>query len=161
MPNAPIPPNAEAQVYTVAVALEGTFKSFYAGKEVPSVPSPVTEESETPAPVSDTETRVTKTESAQTQIVVVGTAQFLTQLRPDGVNFFLNTVDWLTLGDALIGIRSHTITDRPLREVSEIEKNFIKYLCIVGVPLMVIIFGLLRYFLKRRAKRFVETYGSV
>jgi ABC-2 type transport system permease protein len=165
MPNAPIPPNAESQVYTVAVALEGKFKSFYAGKEIPPVPTPVgadaTEESETPAPAQDTEARTAKTESEQTQIVVVGTAQFLTQLRPDGVNFFLNTVDWLTLGDALIGIRSHTITDRPLREVSEIEKNFIKYLCIVGIPLLVVIFGLLRYFLKRRAKRFVETYGSV
>ena len=172
MPNAPIPPNAESQVYTVAVALEGKFTSFYAGKEIPSVSTQDPAESaletpsamqgtETPTPASDTETRVTKTESAQTQIVVVGTAQFLTQLRPDGINFFLNTVDWLTLGDALIGIRSHTITDRPLREVSEIEKNFIKYLCIVGVPLIVIVFGLLRYFLKRRAKRFVETYGSV
>lgn len=163
MPNAPIPPNAESQVYTVAVALEGKFKSFYVGKEIPSVPSPAdpTEGSEMPVPVPDAQTRVTKTESEQTQIIVVGTAQFLTQLRPDGINFFLNTVDWLTLGDALIGIRSHTITDRPLREISEIEKNFIKYLCIVGVPLIVIIFGLLRYFLKRRAKRFVETYGSV
>ncbi len=165
MPNAPIPPNAESQVYTVAVALEGKFKSFYAGKEIPPVPTPVgadaTEESETPAPAQDTEARTAKTESEQTQIVVVGTAQFLTQLRPDGVNFFLNTVDWLTLGDALIGIRSHTITDRPLREVSEIEKNFVKYLCIVGIPLLVVIFGLLRYFLKRRAKRFVETYGSI
>ncbi len=172
MPNAPMPPNAESQMYTVAVALEGKFKSFYAGKEIPPVPTsdavesgletlPTTDDSETPVPVADTAGRVTKTESEQTQIVVVGTAQFLTQLRPDGVNFFLNTVDWLTLGDALIGIRSQTITDRPLREVSEIEKNFIKYLCIVGVPLIVIVFGLLRYFLKRRAKRFVETYGSV
>ena len=165
MPNAPIPPNAESQVYTVAIALEGKFKSFYAGKEVPPAPTvggaDPTQGSEMPTAVPDTETRVTKTESEQTQIVVVGTVQFLTQLRPDGVNFFLNTVDWLTLGDALIGIRSHTITDRPLREVSEIEKNFIKYLCIVGVPLLVVVFGLLRYFLKRRAKRFVETYGSV
>ena len=165
MPNAPIPPNAESQVYTVAVALEGKFKSFYAGKEIPSVPTPGEAdnigEGETPAPAQEAETRTTKTESEQTQIVVMGTAQFLTQLRPDGVDFFLNTVDWLTLGDALIGIRSHTITDRPLREVSEIEKNFIKYLCIVGIPLLVVLFGLLRYFLKRRAKRFVETYGSV
>ena len=164
MPNAPIP-SAESQAYTVAVALEGKFKSFYADKEIPSVPTAAdeanTSDDQTLTPAQDADPRTTKTESAQTQIVVVGTAQFLTQLRPDGVNFFLNTVDWLTLGDALIGIRSHTITDRPLREVSEIEKNLIKYLCIVGVPLLVIIFGLLRYFLKRRAKRFVETYGTV
>ena len=164
MPNAPLP-SAESQAYTVAATLEGKFKSFYADKEIPPVSTAGDETSttddQTPVPVQDAEARPTKTESEQTQIVVVGTAQFLTQLRPDGVNFFLNTVDWLTLGDALIGIRSQTITDRPLREVSEIEKNFIKYLCIVGVPLLVIIFGLLRYFLKRRAKRFVETYGTV
>lgn len=164
MPNAPIP-SAESQAYTVAVALEGKFKSFYADKEIPSVPTAAdeanTSDDQTLTPAQDADARTTQTESAQTQIVVVGTAQFLTQLRPDGVNFFLNTVDWLTLGDALIGIRSHTITDRPLREVSEIEKNLIKYLCIVGVPLLVVIFGLLRYFLKRRAKRFVETYGTV
>ena len=164
MPNAPIP-SAESQAYTVAVALEGKFKSFYADKEIPPVPTAAEEanasDDQTLTPAQDADARTTKTESEQTQIVVVGTAQFLTQLRPDGVNFFLNTVDWLTLGDALIGIRSHTITDRPLREVSEIEKNFIKYLCIVGVPLIVIVFGLLRYFLKRRAKRLVETYGTV
>lgn len=164
MPNAPLP-SAESQAYTVAVALEGKFRSFYADKEIPPVPTAADEvntaDDQTPVPVQEANTRTTKTESEQTQIVVVGTAQFLTQLRPDGVNFFLNTVDWLTLGDALIGIRSHTITDRPLREVSEIEKNFIKYLCIAGVPLIVIVFGLLRYFLKRRAKRLVETYGTV
>ena len=161
MPNSPIP-DAELQPYTVAAALEGKFKSFYAGKEIPSVATDVAvEESESPAPIENAEARATKTESEQTQIVVVGTAQFLTQLRPDGVNFFLNTVDWLTLGDALIGIRSHAITDRPLREVSEIEKNFIRYLCTIGIPLLVVIFGLFRYILKRRAKQLVETYGSV
>ena len=161
MPNSPIP-DAELQSYTVAAALEGKFKSFYADKEIPPVTAASdTAESNTPVSTPDPEARQTKTESEQTQIVVVGTAQFLTQLRPDGINFFLNTVDWLTLGDALIGIRSHTITDRPLREVSEIEKNFIKYLCTIGIPLLVVIFGLVRYSLKRRAKRLVETYSSV
>ena len=161
MPNSPIP-EADLQAYTVAAALEGKFKSFYAGKEIPPVAATAdTEEGESAAPVEAAEVRPIKTEGEQTQIVVVGTAQFLTQLRPDGVNFFLNTVDWLTLGDALIGIRSHAITDRPLREVSEIEKNFIRYLCTIGIPLLVVIFGLVRYFLKRRAKQLVETYGSI
>ena len=161
MPNSPIP-EADLQAYTVAAALEGKFNSFYAGKEVPPIAtSAAAEESDTSTSVQNVETRPTKTESEETQIVVVGTAQFLTQLRPDGIDLFLNTVDWLTLGDALIGIRSHTITDRPLREVSEIEKNFIRYLCTIGIPLLVVVFGLLRYSLKRRAKRLVETYGSV
>ena len=162
MPNFQIP-NTETQAYPVAVALEGTFKSFYTDKEIPPVASDdVTnaENTEIPTSVQDDATQTTITESTQTQIVVVGTAQFLTQMRQDGINFFLNTVDWLTLGDALIGIRSQTITNRPLRDASEIEKNLIKYLCIVGVPLIVIIFGLLRYFLKSRAKRMVEAFST-
>ena len=167
-PDFPIP-DAETQAFPVAVALEGKFKSFYDGKEIPSVATDNTtdvEDSETPTPAQDAGTQTIKTESEQTQIVVVGTAQFLTQMRQDGVNFFLNTVDWLTLGDTLIGIRSQTITERPLqiktrdggfREVSEFEKNFIRYLCTVGVSFLVIAFGLIRYFLKRRAKRLVES----
>ena len=159
MPDFPIP-NAETQAYPVALALEGKFKSFYANKEIPTAGTDTAtspDDSETPVPTQDTEAQTTIPESAQTQIVVVGTAQFLTQMRPDGINFFLNTLDWLTLGDTLIGIRSHAITDRPLREASEIEKNFIKYLCTVGVSFLVIIFGLVRYSLKRRAKRIVES----
>ena len=160
-PDFPIP-DAETQAYPVAVALEGKFKSFYADKEIPSVATDDTTsgaDNEAPVPTQDTEARTTITESAQTQIIVIGTAQFLTQMRPDGINFFLNTVDWLTFGDALIGIRSQAITNRPLRDVSEIEKNLIKYLCIVGIPLLVVIFGLVRYFLKNRAKRMVEAFS--
>ena len=160
-PDFPIP-DAETQAYPVAVALEGKFKSFYADKEIPSVATDDTTsgaDNEAPVPTQDTEAQTTISESAQTQIIVIGTAQFLTQMRPDGINFFLNTVDWLTFGDALIGIRSQAITNRPLRDVSEIEKNLIKYLCIVGIPLLVVIFGLVRYFLKNRAKRMVEAFS--
>ena len=159
-PDVPIP-DAETQAYPVAVALEGKFKSFYADKEIPSVATDDTTsgaDNEAPVPTQDTEARTTITESAQTQIIVIGTAQFLTQMRPDGINFFLNTVDWLTFGDALIGIRSQAITDRPLRDVSEIEKNLIKYLCIVGIPLLVILYGLIQYFLKRRVKQLVRGF---
>ena len=168
MPNVRIP-DAETQAYPVAVALEGTFKSFYTDKEIPTMENEDTigtEDSESATSEQADAARTTITESAQTQIVVVGTAQFLTQMRQDGVDFFLNTVDSLTLGDALIGIRSQRITDRPLRiktpdgefrEVSEFEKNFIRYLCTVGVSLLVVIFGLVRYFLKRRTKRLVES----
>lgn len=164
MPGTPMPPNAELQAYTVAAALAGKFKSFYADKEIPQVDSTASAESQTekdsPDPTQDTAERTTITESAETQIVVVGTAQFLTQLNSHSVAFFLNSVDWLTLGDALIGIRSHAITDRPLKNTSGFEKNFIKYFCTAGIPLLVVIFGLIRYLLKRRVKRLVVTYGS-
>ena len=162
MPGTQIP-NVDTQVFTVAAAVEGKFKSFYAGKDIPSAASSTDigdDAEETPAQTEETEERTTITESAQTQIIVVGTSQFLTQLNRNSVDFFLNSLDWLTLGETLIGIRSHTITDRPIKDASGVEKNFIKYFCTIGIPLLVVLIALIRYLLRRRVKRLVAAYGS-
>ena len=164
MPGAPIAPPTDLKAYTVAAALEGKFKSFYTNKEIPAIEHAEDTEEEngehTHTPTADAEDRTTITESSDTQIIVVGTGGILSQLNPHGVKFFLNCVDWLTLGDALIGIRSHSITSRPLTEVSGLTKNFFKYFCTIGIPLLVVIIGLIRYLLKRRVKRLVGSYGS-
>lgn len=152
------PPASVQQVHTVAASLSGVFKSFYAGKAIPPAESTESEEGMTAKPTE--EERTTKTESEATQIVVVGNSQFLQQGRPDGQLFFLNTVDWLTLGEELINIRSHGTTERPLKEISESEKFFLKFISIAGVPILVVAFGLVRFILRRRAKRMVEAYGS-
>jgi gliding-associated putative ABC transporter substrate-binding component GldG len=153
------PPASMQQAHTVAVSLSGTFKSFYTGKAVPPGESSESDEAVTAKPAE--EERTTKTDSEATQIVVVGNSQFLQQGQRDGQLFFLNTVDWLTLGEELINIRSHGATNRPLKEISESEKFFLKFISIAGVPLLVIAFGLVRFFLRRRAKRLVEAYGSM
>ena len=162
MPGTPIP-NTDTQVYTVAVALEGKFKSFYAEKEIPPAESAVDngdEAEDSSSQEENTEESTTITDSTETQIIVVGTSQFLTQLNRDSVDFLLNSLDWLTLGETLIGIRSYTITDRPIEDVSGLVKNFIKYSCMIGIPLLVVIIGLIRYLLRRRVKRLVGAYGS-
>ena len=153
------PPASVQQAHTVAVSLSGAFKSFYAGKAIPPAESGESDGAITAQPAA--EERTTKTDSEATQIVVLGNSQFLQQGRPDGQLFFLNTVDWLTLGEELINIRSHGVTDRPLKEISESEKFFLKFISIAGVPILVVAFGLVRFFLRRRAKRLVEAYGSM
>ncbi len=153
------PPASVQQAHTVAISLSGVFKSFYAGKAIPPAESSEPDEVVTAKPAE--EERTTKTDSETTQIVVVGNSQFLQQGRRDGQLFFLNTVDWLTLGEELINIRSHGVTNRPLKEVSESEKFFLKFISIAGVPILVVAFGLVRFFLRRRAKRLVEAYGSM
>lgn len=162
MPGTPIP-NTDTQMYTVAAALEGKFKSFYAEKETPPVESVLEDRDEAEDSASqeeNTEESTTITDSTETQIIVVGTSQFLIQLNRSSVDFLLNSLDWLTLGETLIGIRSYTITDRPIEEVSGIVKNLIKYFCMIGIPLLVVIIGLIRYLLRRRVKRLVAAYGS-
>ena len=153
------PPASVQQAHTVAVSLSGVFKSFYAGKAIPPAEYSESDEVVTAKPAE--EERTTKTDSETTQIVVVGNSQFSQQGRRDGQLFFLNTVDWLTLGEELINIRSHGVTNRPLKEVSESEKFFLKFISIAGVPILVVAFGLVRFFLRRRAKRLVEAYGSM
>ena len=153
------PPASVQQAHTVAISLSGVFKSFYASKAIP--PAEYSEPDEVVTAKPAEEERTTKTDSETTQIVVVRNSQFLQQGRPDGQLFFLNTVDWLTLGEELINIRSHGVTNRPLKEVSESEKFFLKFISIAGVPILVVAFGLVRFFLRRRAKRLVEAYGSM
>ena len=162
-PNAQLkPPSSVRKSHTVAASLSGVFKSFYADKDIPSNETSASGEAEDEVQVETTsEERTTITASEPTQIVVLGNSAFLQFSGRDEQNFFFNTIDWLTLGDDLIHIRSHGVTDRPLKEVSEGQKLFLKFANIAGVPIVVVAFGLIRYLLRRRAKRLVETYGTV
>ena len=152
------PPSSVKNSYPVAVLLAGEFTSFYAGKEIPSASNGDGEE--------DTENknkdRKTVEKSPPTQIVVVGTSQFLRQPRIDGLTFFQNSIDYITLGSSLIGIRSKQISDRSFKtDPSTFARLTIKVLCIGAIPLLVALFGLFRFFSRMRAKRMVETYGRV
>lgn len=163
-PNAQLePPMSARKSHTVAASLSGVFKSFYADKDIPSNQTAASNEAvaDVQADTAASENRTTKMESAPTQIIVVGNSAFLQFGGQSELTFFFNTIDWLTLGDDLIHIRSHGVTDRPLKEVSEGEKLFLKFANIAGVPIVVVAFGLIRYLLRRRAKRLVETYGTV
>jgi ABC-2 type transport system permease protein len=143
--------------YTLAVALSGTFKSFYKDKAIPKPDVAKSETGEQPTPPDDSK-RVTIAECKKpTQIVVVGNSEFaddhfLSQFPSNGI-FFLNMIDWLTLGDQLINIRTRGMMDRPLKETTDKEKARIKFLNIYGVSILVILFGILKYILRKNKKR--------
>jgi gliding-associated putative ABC transporter substrate-binding component GldG len=165
--------------YSLAVAVSGKFESFYAGKPVPEPEKP-DEESPGIEPPQEVSAEETISESPETQIIVMGNARFATNgtlarlRRADSHSnrlFFQNAVDWLTLGEELINIRSRSVTDRPLELITGLEKEnpqraerlklFIKIINICGAPLLVIAFGLTRFFFRRRAKRVFETYSAL
>jgi len=66
---------------------------------------------------------------------------------------FQNIVDWFTIGDYLIDIRSRETGDRPLEIVSDKTKVAVRYLNTFAVPLLVALFGLLQFYLRKRRKR--------
>ena len=71
---------------------------------------------------------------------------------PSNIAFLLNAVDWLALDEGLIQIRTREVTNRPLAEVSEGVKTTVKYANILGPASLVILFGVVRWQLRRRRK---------
>ena len=75
----------------------------------------------------------------------------------DNQNFFLNLVDGLSLDQDLINIRSKNVASRPIKEgLSDSAKATMRYLNIFGITVIVVSFGLVRYYFRRRS-RFVDS----
>jgi ABC-type uncharacterized transport system involved in gliding motility auxiliary subunit len=147
----------------MAAAVSGKFRSFFADKTVPPVEQKEAEdkdkpdEPEKPEETSTDETRTIIKESPETKIIVVGNSRFITEgfsLQFDGNRaFFLNAIDWFTIGDYLIDIRSRESGERPLKIVSDKTKTVVRAVNMLGVPVMLAVFGLVLFFLRRRRKR--------
>ncbi len=126
----------------LAVMISGIFESYYA-KGKPNDPNI----GELPEDLQDTAEK-------ESQVVVIGNSRFIQNeflgRFPGNEIFFLNLVDWLTMGEELIGIRSREMTERPIPEISEKKKALIRYLNIFGISLLLILFGLIKFIVKRR-----------
>lgn len=161
------PPPQEMKERLLGVALSGKFKSFFAGKKVPPKDELKKEEQEqnktkahNATPPDGTQEKPSEsiiTESPDTKLIVVGNSRFISESFPaefDGNRiFFLNAIDWFTIGDYLIGIRSRESTDRPLRVISEEAKTVLRFINMFGVSILVGLFGLSRFYIRRRRKR--------
>ena len=74
-------------------------------------------------------------------LLALAEPDFLRQF-PENGTFLLNAVDWMTLGPELIGIRSRAADQRLLAPVSDQARSFIKFVNVVGVPLLIALLGL-------------------
>ena len=72
---------------------------------------------------------------------------------PGNVAWLLNVVDWLTLDENLIAIRSRSLVDRTIKnERLGTDKSYaatIRFLNILIMPVLVIILGLIIFFKRR------------
>jgi ABC-2 type transport system permease protein len=142
-------PQEGEKSYPLAVALVGRFRSYFAGKPVPTAPGDSTGATASGA--------TTIAESPETQVVVVGSSSFafsnFLSMFPGNQEFILNTIDWMTLGDRLIAIRSRGATDRAMSLTSAGGKAAFKYVNTFGVALLVAVFGFVRFSFNRRRRR--------
>jgi ABC-2 type transport system permease protein len=91
------------------------------------------------------------------RLVVVGDASFMeaqfVQANPGNLSFLANAIDWLAQEEALIRIRSKDRAPPNLVFESDMGRNVLKWGNLVGVPLLFVLFGMVRVTgRKRRAE---------
>jgi len=87
-------------------------------------------------------------------------SQNMQGLNPDNVNLFTNSVDWLTDETGIIDLRTKEITSRPLEEMEDGKKTFLKWLNFL-LPLIIIIgIGIYRWQMQnvRKINRMQDNY---
>ena len=123
------------QPYPLAVLLEGPFKSFFAANR--RLPADFVGEA-----------------NGRGRIVVIGNSRFLTDRMvrqyKQNLTFFLNTIDYLTLDQSLISVRSGGLSERPLLALSDAERPLIKWGGILLLPTLIFLYGSLRYFERKK-----------
>ena len=106
--------------------------------------------------------------STKTKMVVISNGDFVVngsgergqQLQPDNVSLFVNAIDWLSDDTGLISLRTKGITYRPLDQISDGKKAFLKWMNFLLPILIIIIYGIVRAQINRnkRIKRMEESY---
>lgn len=131
-------PNEVAGPFDLAVAFQGPLQSYYAGKPPPDDPALAG--------------RTVSPSGPETRLLVIGGAEWL----QGGADLFFNAVDWLALDERLISIRSRQVLAPPLEPLAEtkedavVKERRIQFANVVGLPLLVVLFGLVRWRVRAR-----------
>jgi len=100
--------------------------------------------------------------SAETRIVVISDGDFAIngegqqpmQQPEDNISFITNTIDWLSDDTGLIELRTKGVSARPIDQLDDTTKTFLKYLNFFLPLLVLLIIGLLRkYFENIKVRR--------
>jgi len=93
-------------------------------------------------------------QTGTTRMIVISAPVFLDDTFMDGGNLIaaLNAIDWLAGDEGLIALRSRNVTQRPLEALSSAGKSFFKGLWMFGLPLLITMIGMIRWWLLKRRR---------
>jgi len=172
-PMATRPPQDESEFtdYPLSVILEGEFTSYFEGKQIPEKPQEedkeegeeIGAEEETPAgkvePSGISGERTFLPSGRRAGIFTAGTSEILSNsiLDQEGnaptSTFVMNLIDHLNGRTGYAEMRSKSQRFNPLEESSAGVKTFIKTFNIAGLPIIVIIFGIIIWMRREARKR--------
>lgn len=132
------PRNAVAGPFNAALTVSGRFTSFFADK--------ADKAKEAGMEYIKDPSKVLK-ESPETRILVVGDGAIAQdELTEQGASiFFINAIDWLAQDSDMANIRTRGLSDKPIRDMSSGTKQFLRYGNMLGVPLLFVLFGIVRW----------------
>ena len=165
------PPGPDTKLMSIPLAytLEGEFPSYFADKPVPQAvvkeeekkdKEGKAEEKTKPAvelgQVKSKEKKIDKGKPGK--IFIISTSDVLKNnvISPEGNNpnsiFIMNTLDYLNGREDVAVMRGKTGSLNPLAVTSAETKSGIKYFNIIGLPIIVALFGLFMWFMRHRRK---------
>ncbi|MBN1578672.1 MAG: GldG family protein [Chitinispirillaceae bacterium] len=153
-----MPPEKDMKIQNMIVYLNGSFSSYFAGKTVPPVHEPVPGDT-----MSQINLKLDEKDAAReivpsktdAHLVVIGDADLVTSQNatPNNVGLVLNLVDWLSLDNNLIAIRTRSIKDRTMNtdllQEGSSKPNIIRLVNILLMPVVLIIIGIVIYMNRR------------
>jgi ABC-2 type transport system permease protein len=146
------PPATGQQQYPLAVLVRGQFPDTYSGKERPAWPQPPAQPGIPASPPEDTPAPAPT--PAPGKLLVVGNAQMFHRnfLGGGNLDFFLNSIDALALGDEIINVRGKKPIDRTLSKPSATARQFWRFANLGLVNLLIAAIGVGSTVLRRRAR---------
>jgi len=160
--------NDKFKSYPLAYLLEGKFSSFFNGKEIPQKEMEAPEDPEAETEIADQKENpeLAKIKSRESfipagkpgKISIIGSSAMLkdnlldAEGRSPNAAFILNLIDSLNGRDDIAAMRSKIQQFNPLEETEVMTKNAIKLFNIVGLPVIIVIFGLFTWW-RRSARR--------
>ncbi len=170
----------EMKSYPLAVLIEGEFPSYFAGREIPEKPAEEKEEGTAEGGEegsAEEETPASREESGMDEftgegaiiergkpgrLFVIGTAEILRDNVIDengkstSSTFVMNLLDHLNGRVAYAEMRSKMQQFNPLRETTAGVKTFVKSFNIAGLPVIVVLFGIVVWLRRSARKRSIE-----
>jgi ABC-type uncharacterized transport system involved in gliding motility auxiliary subunit len=149
--------------FALAYAGKGKLKSFFAGKPYPN------EKGEKVSPPDANTSLPPGTEKpldesvGVSHLILIGDSDFASDeyiglgrqipVYQSNWQFFMNMMDYLAQDETLAPIRAKGMQSRPITVASETTPNLVKYGNVVGVPLLFILFGVLRWRVRSARRR--------
>jgi len=145
--------------FTMGIAMKGKFSSFYEGKTID--PNAVSKSDELEVKVEDKTIEQNKSlekrgDNKEARLIFVGDSDFMTDQHIRSNNngdLIMNSINWLIEDEALISIRAKEADMRQIDPLSATAQNVVFWLNILGVPFLVLIFGLTRYLLIQKYRK--------